>query len=140
MHRNVEQVVYIMKTSGFKDWIKSIEWMNRIQREKFREMLEGKSGVDMIIELIEQRQNDERICPYCQETEVYRWGEASELQRYRCRHCNRTFNLYWINGIVVTHHSDHIISRYWFLSACMGSARAPSNHDSKLACGSRSRF
>ena len=81
-----------MKAAEFKDWIKSIELMSRGQRDKLRERLEGRAGVDTILELIEQRQNDERICPYCQGTKLYRWGKASELQRYRCRHCNHTFN------------------------------------------------
>lgn len=50
-----------MKAAEFKDWIKSIERMSRSQRDKLRERLEGKAGADTIIELIEQRQNDERI-------------------------------------------------------------------------------
>ena len=67
--------------------------MSRGQRDKLRERLEGGVGVgaDTIIELIEQGQNDERICPYCQETKLYRWGKASELQRYRCCHCCKNF-------------------------------------------------
>jgi len=81
-----------MKAAEFKDWIKSIERMSRGQRDKLRERLERKAGADTIIELIEQRKNDERICPYCQGTKLYRWGKASELQRYRYRHCNHTFN------------------------------------------------
>lgn len=56
-----------MKAAEFKDWIKSIERMSRGQRDKLRERLERKAGADTIMELIEQRQNDERICPYCRE-------------------------------------------------------------------------
>lgn len=47
-----------MKAVEFKDWIKSIERMSCSQRDKLRERLEGKAGVDMIIELVEQGQND----------------------------------------------------------------------------------
>ncbi len=54
----------MMKASEFKDWIKSIERMSRSQRDKLRERLAGRAGVDTIIELIEQGQNAERICPY----------------------------------------------------------------------------
>ena len=61
-----------MKAAEFKDWIKSIERMSRSQRDKLRERLEGRSGADTIIELIEQGHNNERICPYCQGTELYR--------------------------------------------------------------------
>ncbi len=44
----------MMKASEFKDWIKSIERMSRSQRDKLRERLAGRAGVDTIIELIEQ--------------------------------------------------------------------------------------
>jgi transposase-like protein len=95
-----------MKAAEFKDWIKSIERMSHSQRDKLRERLERKAGADTIIELIEQRQNDERICPYCQGTELYRWGKASELQRYRCRHCNRTFNALTGTALARIRHKD----------------------------------
>ena len=35
-----------MKAAEFKDWIKSIERMSRSQRDKLRERLEGRSGVE----------------------------------------------------------------------------------------------
>ena len=50
-----------MKAAEFKDWIKSIERMSRSQRDKLRERLEGRSGVDTILELIEQGQNDRAV-------------------------------------------------------------------------------
>jgi transposase-like protein len=31
-------------------------------------------------------------CPYCTNRDVVRWGQASELPRYRCKACSRTFN------------------------------------------------
>jgi len=31
-------------------------------------------------------------CPHCANREVVRWGQASELPRYRCKACSRTFN------------------------------------------------
>ena len=95
-----------MKAAEFKDWIKSIERMSHSQRDKLRERLEGRSGADTILELIEQGQNDERICPYCQGTKLYRWGKASELQRYRCRHCNHTFNALTGTALARLRHKD----------------------------------
>ncbi len=68
MHRNVKEVC-IMKAAEFKDW-EVIELLEPFLRER----LERKAGADTIIELIEQRQNDERICPY-QGTELYRWNK-----------------------------------------------------------------
>ena len=63
-----------MKAAEIKDWIKSIERMSRSQRDKIQGRLEGRAGVDTLIEMIEQRQNDGPICPYCQGTKLYRWG------------------------------------------------------------------
>jgi transposase-like protein len=31
-------------------------------------------------------------CPHCGSSEVVRWGQASDLPRYRCKACLRTFN------------------------------------------------
>jgi transposase-like protein len=31
-------------------------------------------------------------CPYCDNRDVVRWGRASDLPRYRCKACLRTFN------------------------------------------------
>lgn len=31
-------------------------------------------------------------CPHCANRDVVRWGRASELPRYRCKACSRTFN------------------------------------------------
>ncbi len=81
-----------MKSTEFKVWMKSIERMSRNQRDKLRKRLEGKENADEIIALIEHSRDDKPACPHCESTELYRWGKASELQRYRCRQCARTFN------------------------------------------------
>src|SRR4051794_23749024 len=31
-------------------------------------------------------------CPHCASRRLHRWGHASDLPRYRCRDCGRTFN------------------------------------------------
>jgi transposase-like protein len=31
-------------------------------------------------------------CPHCDHRDVVRWGQASDLPRYRCKACSRTFN------------------------------------------------
>jgi transposase-like protein/uncharacterized protein YdbL (DUF1318 family) len=95
-----------MKSTEFKFWIKSIERMSRDQRDKLRKRLEGKDNADEIIALIERSQNDKPACPYCEATELYRWGKASELQRYRCRQCNRTFNALTGTPLARLRHKD----------------------------------
>jgi transposase-like protein len=81
-----------MKSLEFKVWMKSIERMSRGQRDKLRKRLAGKASIDEVITLIEGNVVGEPACPYCSGKQLYRWGKASELQRYRCRQCNHTFN------------------------------------------------
>lgn len=81
-----------MKSTEFKAWVESIERLSRDQRDKLRKRLEGKENADETIALIESNQGSKPVCPHCQGTGLYRWGKVSNLQRYRCRQCNRTFN------------------------------------------------
>lgn len=39
-----------------------------------------------------QRRVDSVGCPHCANRDVVRWGQASDLPRYRCKACRRTFN------------------------------------------------
>jgi len=39
-----------------------------------------------------QRRVDSIGCPHCNNRDVVRWGQASDLPRYRCKACRRTFN------------------------------------------------
>jgi transposase-like protein len=39
-----------------------------------------------------QRRVDSVGCPHCDNRDVVRWGQASDLPRYRCKACSRTFN------------------------------------------------
>lgn len=96
-----------MKTTEFKAWMKSVDRMNRSQRERLRERLEGKVSVDAVVTLIEQSLKDEPTCPYCcMGTQLYRWGKVCELQRYRCRQCERTFNALTHTPLARLRHKD----------------------------------
>lgn len=50
-----------------------------------------RSGPASIAQLGHQRV-DSVGCPHCDNREVVRWGHASDLPRYRCKSCERTFN------------------------------------------------
>ncbi len=95
-----------MKTTEFKAWLKSIERMNRNQQDKLRKSLEGKKDTDEVIALIERSSDDKPACPKCKATKLYRWGKVSDLQRYRCRQCNRTFNMLTGTPLARLRHKD----------------------------------
>jgi transposase-like protein len=48
-------------------------------------------GSDVVAEL-GQRRVDSVGCPHCHSCDVVHWGKASDLPRYRCKGCQRTFN------------------------------------------------
>jgi transposase-like protein len=51
----------------------------------------SRPGADVVAEL-GQRRVDSIGCPHCDSRDVVRWGTASDLPRYRCKGCQRTFN------------------------------------------------
>ena len=50
-----------------------------------------RSGAASVAEL-GQRRVDSVGCPHCGNRTIVRWGQASDLPRYRCKACARTFN------------------------------------------------
>lgn len=95
-----------MKTMEFKVWMKSFDRMSRNQRDKLRGRLQREASIDEVTTLIEQSLNDEPACPHCISTKLYRWGKVSELQRYRCRQCKRTFNALTNTPLARLRHKD----------------------------------
>lgn len=111
----------MMKSTEFKVWMKSIERMSRNQREKQRKRLEGKDNADEIIALIERSQKDKPACPYCEATELYRWGKASNTSfkwRHRFLQIPATHQPSKMNGIVEADEA-------YFLESFKGQRRLP---------------
>ena len=50
------------------------------------------AGATSSIAELGQRRVDSVGCPHCANRDVVRWGQASDLPRYRCKACRRTFN------------------------------------------------
>ena len=77
-----------MQTKAFAKLLKQIEKLTPIQKEKLQSTLhhtDKKEKVSAIIDTVE-------TCPYCHSQSYQRWGMRSGLQRYRCKHCHKTFN------------------------------------------------
>ncbi|MDB5932312.1 MAG: Insertion element protein [Polaromonas sp.] len=63
------------------------------QREQLKKRLDELDEEQKGLALIELSSATEpRCCPHCQGSELYRHGQVSGLQRYRCQTCRRTFN------------------------------------------------
>ncbi len=66
--------------------------LNHDEEALIRRTLENVDDYQKIRELIESKQEAKRVCPHCQSHRVYRHGLVSNLQRYRCVDCRKTFN------------------------------------------------
>ena len=101
-----------MDATAFKTWLGGITDLTASQRRQAAEMLASPSTSD-IVEPVLLARNESRAadlvgtpsvaelgqrrvasvgCPHCANRDVVRWGQASELPRYRCKACARTFN------------------------------------------------
>lgn len=81
-----------MKADQFKAWLKEISGLNRQQSVVLQGALERKTQADGTIGLLEQLMQERKGCPHCGSQQSERWGSGNGLQRYRCRHCRRTYN------------------------------------------------
>jgi transposase-like protein len=61
------------------------------QRQALKEKLVAEDGNAASIAVIEA-QGSPSGCPHCGNHGIVRNGSANGLQRYKCRHCGRTFN------------------------------------------------
>lgn len=77
-----------MKTAAFQTWLADLDRLSRGQRERVKERLQPPVP-SVVIDWLEHAHAP--VCPICQAEKPYRWGHQAQLQRYRCRHCGRTF-------------------------------------------------
>ena len=81
-----------MKPTEFQKWLTQADDLTPHQRQHAINTLDApvldRAGHD----IIEERIAEERCCPRCNLPGATRHGIVSGLQRYRCKHCKRTFN------------------------------------------------
>lgn len=82
-----------MKANEFKEWLEDVPSLSKSQRSeclmRLKEGTPDKGKGDMpqaIAEAVPE------CCPHCQHQEFTKWGYASNLQRWRCKSCSKTFN------------------------------------------------
>jgi transposase-like protein len=81
-----------MRAPRFRKWFAQLPSLNLAQRLQTLSALHPAAGLDRVIALLGQIGDSRRRCPRCACERYYRHGQASGLQRYRCRECGRTFN------------------------------------------------
>ena len=81
-----------MKAQDFRALIEQLGDLSLVQREALVEALSAKGSGGEVVALIETRFAAAPACGHCGEVNFKPWGSASDLKRYMCKSCGRTFN------------------------------------------------
>ena len=81
-----------MDAKLFRGWLPQLGELSDRQRDQLKHRLLGGEASDDARDWINRRAQESLACPHCQAAHVQRWGRESEIQRYRCCDCHRTFN------------------------------------------------
>jgi transposase-like protein len=76
----------------FEAFISQLDSLTKKQRSKLTSQLGQVGDRQMVLDVIESAGAPNLVCPRCRSSIYYRHGNADGLQRFRCRHCSKTFN------------------------------------------------
>ncbi len=80
-----------MKTPELNYFLNQLEELNLHQYRKLKSAIKIKDSKKSVSATLET--NYEKVkCPHCSCKEIQRWGKKSDMQRYRCKSCRKTFN------------------------------------------------
>lgn len=88
-----------MKSVEFRSWLEGLSRLSREQRGRVKASLTRAAQQEEVIALLEHMAPTS--CAHCAGSALYRWGQRSGLQRYRCRNCGHTFSA--LSGTELAH-------------------------------------
>ena len=80
-----------MNNNKFKAALESFDDLNYSQLKKVKSKIsaiEENKEVSIILDT----EISKIFCPHCKTKDIYKWGRQTDLQRYKCKKCNKTFN------------------------------------------------
>jgi len=77
---------------AFQALIEQLGDLTAVQRDALAEALGQEGSANDAIAFIETRFEAAPACGHCASESFCRWGHASNMRRYKCHGCNRTFN------------------------------------------------
>ena len=80
-----------MNLAQFKKLIGEVDKLTDQQSRYLESRLQGDDPVARIVIELEQRLVDKPECPHCHSSIINRHGKVDNMQRYRCKNCNKTF-------------------------------------------------
>lgn len=81
-----------MEHAIFRAWLSEIDDLTADQRLDLEEVLIGRVPRVAVAAVIEASTGDERRCPHCGNGKSVACGKVDSLQRFRCKHCGKSFN------------------------------------------------
>lgn len=81
-----------MDAKDFAALLRSVQMLTRAQRQKLMGTLDVAAAGEEVAALVNGKMERPGVaCPHCFAPNPHRWGRKGEVQRYRCRACNKTF-------------------------------------------------
>ncbi len=80
-----------MKQQTFHQFLSAVESFNSRQTRQLEEKLKQLKAENQAASLLETPM-EILTCPHCGSSDKWRWGKRHNLQRYRCKECNKTYN------------------------------------------------
>ena len=78
-----------MKNRAFGRLLEQLENLTLSQKEIVSSKLQQTNALENVQESLESVES----CPHCHSQKLHKWGMRSNLQRYRCKECHKTFNI-----------------------------------------------
>ena len=95
-----------MKAQDFRTLVDELGDLTAQQRSSLMAALTSNGTAGEVIAMIENRFAAEPVCGHCRSTSFGSWGHASELRRYKCKDCRRTFNALTGTPLAQLHRRD----------------------------------
>lgn len=80
-----------MKAKEFKFVKERLFNLTTAQFREIENILSTISSVKIVSKTLETKRK-EVVCPHCSSGRYQRWGKVSDMQRYRCKECKKTYN------------------------------------------------
>ena len=91
-----------MKNSTFSQLLQDLKNLTPFQKEQVEELLHQADAIDKLSIAI----STPETCPHCSSTHYQKWGIRSNLQRYHCSSCSKTFNALTGTPLARLRHKD----------------------------------
>ncbi len=103
-----------MEHSRFKLLTGQLDLLSESQLRKIKEKILKIEAHHSVSKTLENSKSA-YCCPHCRSSQVVRWGYQTDMQRYRCKNCHKTFNALSGTPLAKLRRRGH----WWDLCECL---------------------